>query len=195
MNEHLEEAARLLAKAPVDVVAFACTSGSFTEGIAYDREIQHRIESATGGLRVLTAAASALEALREMSAQKVSVVAPYPPQVNEQLLAFLSEAGFDVVAFESCNPHAAVIDSISPSAISEVVMNIANRARPDAIFVSCTALSTATVIDKLESATGKAVITSNQALFWQCMRALDHSKPIFGGGALLRNKIPVGASR
>jgi maleate isomerase len=188
MNAQVGEAARLLAKAPIGVIGFACTSGTFIEGAGYDREIQRRIEDAAGGVAALTAAAAVVAALTELGAPRISVVAPYPPEINERLVAYLQDAGFDVVSFQQCKPENEIIDRVSPSDVFTAA-SAANGLESDAIFVSCTALATNTIIDELEQHTGKPVVTSNQALFWRCMRALNVFGPVRRGGILLRERL------
>ena len=56
----------------------------------------------------------------------------------------------------------------------------------DAIFMSCGALRVLTVIDEIEAATGKPVVFSNQANFWQCLRLAGIDDRIAGFGRLLR---------
>ena len=57
----------------------------------------------------------------------------------------------------------------------------------EAIFISCANLATLDVIEKIESALGKPVVTSNTACFWACLRALGINSSIAGYGRLLRD--------
>src|ERR687895_1733822 len=47
-GDQLEHAAALLVWADVEVIVFACTSGSLVHGVGWDREIAGRIERASG---------------------------------------------------------------------------------------------------------------------------------------------------
>ncbi len=197
MNEHVGESARLLAKAPIDVVAFACTSGTFQHGLAYDQDMRRRIEEATGGLRAVTASEGVIAALRALGAQRIGVTAPYPPAINERLVGYLTDAGFDVVSFEPCSPADGAIDAVSPVCVRAAVERVVRQAagRIDAVFVSCTALSIGTMIDDLERRTGRVVVTSNQALLWQCLDVLGIGASVAGAGSLLRHRTAQGAAR
>ncbi|MEO5702213.1 MAG: hypothetical protein ABIS17_02510, partial [Casimicrobiaceae bacterium] len=53
------------------------------------------------------------------------------------------------------------------------------------VFVSCTQLPTLGVVARLEAELGKPVITSNQATFWQALRATGYVAPVQGYGTLL----------
>jgi len=48
----------------------------------------------------------------------------------------------------------------------------ADRAEADGVFISCTNLPTAPIIERLENELGKPVVTSNQATLWLGLRAL-----------------------
>jgi arylmalonate decarboxylase len=62
----------------------------------------------------------------------------------------------------------------------------------EAIFISCANLATLDVIEKIEAALGKPVVTSNTACFWACLRAIGINTSIDGYGRLLRE---VGVNR
>ncbi len=57
----------------------------------------------------------------------------------------------------------------------------------DAIFISCGALRSLGIIDKLEQELGKPVICSNQAMTWDCLRLAGISDQPDGYGTLFRN--------
>ena len=55
----------------------------------------------------------------------------------------------------------------------------------EAVFVSCTALRTSAIIEELEQALGKPVVTSNQALVWHSLRLSGYDDAVEGYGQLL----------
>jgi maleate cis-trans isomerase len=59
--------------------------------------------------------------------------------------------------------------------------------KADAYFVSCTAVKSAEVIDRLEAALGRPVLTSNQAMLWQALRQSGISDSVTGFGELFRD--------
>jgi maleate cis-trans isomerase len=62
----------------------------------------------------------------------------------------------------------------------------ADRPDAEAIFISCTAVRAVDCIERIEDALGKAVISSNLALFWQALRATGYKERVTGYGRLLR---------
>jgi len=188
-GDHVEETARLIAIAPVDVIAFGCTSGSFLHGLGYDLEISKRIEAASGGVKAVVTARAAVDALNELGVRKVAAASPYTEGVNARLQKYLTEAGFEVVNSDHVDgEERGGIDDLAP----EVAFSLGKRvyqSEAEAIFISCTAFRAAEVIDELEEAVGKPVVTANQATFWACMRVLGITDSIPGAGILLRERM------
>jgi maleate isomerase len=70
---------------------------------------------------------------------------------------------------------------ISPAALVDLARD-AMADDADALFVSCTALRSALAVVAMEEATGRPVVTSNQATAWNCLRLCDDdsARPEFG---------------
>ena len=186
-GDHLEETTRLIAKAPVDVIAFGCTSGSFLNGLGYDKELIKIIEKASGGVKGVATARAVIDALNELGIKKIAVASPYPPEINERLKKFLADAGFDVVNFQAFDPP---FQDMSHEGAFQLGKQ-ADHPDAEAIFISCTAFWSAPMIDRLEEATGKTVVTSNQATMWACLRAMGTEEGVPGAGRLLRERVPA----
>ncbi len=167
----------------LDVVAYACTSGSVV--IGYDR-IRARVQAARPDVPCITPITASLAALDRFGAQKLAVLTPYVDEVNGQIAEYLHGAGKEVVGFSSFqiedNEEMAALTS---DAIYRAAL-IADRPDADALFISCTAIRAVDVVERIEESLGKPVVTANQAMFWQCLRAAgcDHEAP--GYGALMR---------
>ena len=189
MGDAVEEPARWLGTAEVDVIAFGCTGGSFLNGPGYDLEITGKISTAAGGVKTVAAAGAVTDALNELGVTKIAVCTPYPEELNERLRSFYTAAGFDIVSFISEDGG---IPQDSAADAREVALRLAmgvDRPEAEAIFISCTAFEGAgESIDLIEELTGKPVVTSNQATFWACLRALGVNEHIPGGGRLMSER-------
>ena len=189
MNAEIESAARYLATAKVDAIAYGCTTGSFYKGPGWDREMLELIQ---GAAEVPAAATSpsVAEALRFFGAKRISVASPYPAWNNEKLRAYLEAQGFEVLNVEG-EPRAAEsgnqgINDQDP----ETVVEFASRVclpEADALLCSCTAWRALEAVDELEKRTGKPVVTSNQATIWATFRSLGLTPKIRGFGKLLES--------
>jgi maleate isomerase len=192
MNRHAERAADELASAKVDVIAYACTAGSFVRGESGEKELRQRIEMATG-IPVVTTAGAVAEALSALAVTRLVMATPYTDDINMLEKAFLEASGFEVVDMEGLG----IVDAFSIGAVAvhetyRLVRTLRESrvTRPGssvATFVSCTNLPTAEIIGSLERDTGAPVVTSNQATLWACLRAVGCRDAIPGYGALLEN--------
>ena len=191
MGDRVEETARIISNVPLDVIAFGCTSGSFLNGLGYDLDIIRRIEGASGGVKTVATARAVIDALKALGVKKLAASSPYPEDINKRLRQFLVDAGFELVSFDNVEASdRGGIDALQPEVALELGKSV-NRPEADAIFISCTAFRAAEVIDELEKETGKPVVTSNQATFWACMRALEVEESIPGAGKLLKEHVPA----
>jgi maleate cis-trans isomerase len=64
----------------------------------------------------------------------------------------------------------------------------------EALFISCTGLQGHAAIGALEAATGKPVVTSNQAQLWEALSLIGYRRPVSGYGLLLEGLAPVRAA-
>lgn len=187
MNARLVESAVSLASAHVDLIVYACTSGSFYKGPDWDASVVERIQAATG-VPAFTTSQAVVHALQRLGVHKLSVATPYMKWTNERLRQYLEGLDFKVVNVESdeaaaAGGHRAVNDQ-DPAKIASFSRSIFHT-QADALFCSCTAWRAREAADEIEAAIGKPVVTSNQATLWHAYRAIGFSAPIGGGGGQL----------
>jgi len=190
LNEDIERAAKYLRETDLDLITYACTSGTYHEGRwEYDRQIANLIEQASG-LPCITAVHASVEALRKVGAQRISVAGPYGDKLLVRLKTLLEEMGFMVVSLEG-EPkmkqriHPAVIGNQDPEVIVDFVPKAIVR-EADSVYLPGTAWRALEVVDKLEGITGLPVITVNQATIWMALRKIGVTDPIQGFGRLLK---------
>jgi maleate cis-trans isomerase len=188
MNERLPVEASCLGSAEVDVVGYACTSGTFFKGPEWDREVVETIRAATGRPAVATMS-SVVDALAGLGARRISVVTPYPEWTNIRMKAYLEGCGFDVLNIESNAAASAgghrFINDQEPAEIADFAARVC-RPDADALLCSCTAWRALEAVDTIEERTGKPVVTSNQALLLALLLVAGIDQPIANGGSLLR---------
>ena len=196
MNEDVERSVRSLANVDLDVLAYACTGGTWHRGnLAYGRQIAEEMHRVSG-VPAITAVGSCLEAMRYMGTRRISVAGPYRNyHLQNRLKPLLEEAGFEVVSAEgepwmqdSMNPRD--IDVQEPQVIADFVPTVVKE-EADTVFLPGTAWRALEAVDALEQVLGKTVITVNQATIWKALREVGWTEPIEGYGSLLRNRAPV----
>ncbi len=75
--------------------------------------------------------------------------------------------------------------ALPPEAIFHGALE-ADRPEADALFISCTAIRAVDVVERIEQALGKPVVTANQAMIWQALRWSGYAGAIEGYGKLLK---------
>lgn len=178
----LEEAARLLGSAPIDVLCFGGTSASFLHGTAYDVALTKKLSTWAPGPKITTASTATLAALAAVQAGPVALATPYVDGVHARAIRFLEENGHKVVSHRNLG-----IDkdqALAEVPLEQIYDMVRALDHPDAtaIFISCTNFRSVGAIEALETALGKPVVSAVQASFWHCLEVLgvDGAKPGYG---------------
>ncbi|SCK54843.1 maleate isomerase [Streptomyces sp. WMMB 714] len=168
-HETLREGVQALGAVSPEVMAYACTSGSFVGGMTGEKSMTAAMEEA-GEIPSLTTSGALLGALREIGARRVALVTPYTKSVTDSLEEFLGEAGVSVTGRSYLGltreiwrvPYRDVVD-MAREAVSDA---------PDALFISCTNLPTYDVIPQLEAELRMPVLSANQVTMWDALRRI-----------------------
>lgn len=175
MERETERAARELSTAKVNIIAYACTTGSLFKGPNHHVEIKHRIENITKVPAIATSGA-VLDALSYFKARRVLVITPYIDELNAKEKEFLEAHGFEVVNIKGLGiSDNTVIGSLEPDVAYETALREAQRfgSDYDVLFISCTNWRTFEILSRLEKQLGKPVISSNSATLWSVIKNLD----------------------
>jgi maleate cis-trans isomerase len=181
----IAEAAALLGDAGCDPIVFHCTANSMAEGVAAEQEIIRTIEAATGRGATTTASAT-VAALKALGARRIVLLSPYVRATHEHELAYLAEAGFEIVgernlALEGSEAYC----SVPPSLWRDTLADMASE-RAEAYFASCANIRAIEVLDETEAMLNRPVVTSNQVVLWHALRLAGIADPVAGIGRLLR---------
>ncbi|MER6994819.1 decarboxylase [Streptomyces sp. NPDC000410] len=168
-HETLGDAVRALSASEPEVVAYACTSGSFVGGMVGERAMCAAMALA-GEVAALTTSGALLEALAELGARRIALVTPYTESVTRALEEYVGEAGVAVTgcAFLGLTrhiwkvPYRSVVDMARQAVVGAA----------DALFISCTNLPTYDAIPQLEAELRMPVISANQVTMWAALRRI-----------------------
>jgi maleate isomerase len=169
-HETLREAVNALSAVAPEVLAYACTSGSFVGGTAGERAMSVAMQS-SGEAPALTTSGALLEALQELDARRVAVITPYTKSVTDSLEDFLGEAGIAVTG-RSYLGLTREIWRVPYRDVVEMAREAVAEDAPDALFISCTNLPTYDVIPQLEAELRMPVISANQVTVWAALRRI-----------------------
>ena len=180
-SQHLAAATRDVLHVEPEVVAYLCSSGSFVNGVVAEEALGKVICDAGAPAAVTTSGALA-EVVRQRDLRRISVLTPYDTELTTRLHEFLTELDVETVSSDHLGLGGGIW-KVSYRTIAERII-AANHPDAEAIFVSCTNLPTYDLIEPLEKALGKPVLTANQLTMWACLRRMR--LPIVGPGEWLR---------
>lgn len=174
-------AADVASASTLHVMAFGCTSATPIIGF-------HRIAEAIGQARpdipVTTPYVAAEAALQALGVRRISVLAPYIPQVSDIVIRALERSGYEIVASASLGlEYEEEFPRVGRETLLEAAAALDDPAA-EAIFISCTAVRAAEIVERLEERTGKPVLSGNQALLWHALRLVGCPFQASGYGRL-----------
>ena len=188
---HLDEAAALLAAAPLHAIGFGFTASSYARGTADDAALRERLEARTRGILVAVTCASATLALRALGTGRLAIIDPpwFSPELSELGAAYFRGEGLTVV-------HAAPAGmpsdqrAIHPGLLYEWARAHVPR-EAEAVFVGGNGFRSAGVIQALEEDLRIPVLTANQVLLWHLLRLAGTQASVIGYGRLFDRDLPA----
>lgn len=178
-----QAAARILPDDGLDVISFACTSGTVSVGEA---ETRAELSKGVPGAQTTSLAGAVRKALKAMDLNRIVLGSPYIAELNNAVARFLTHAGHEVLATHGMGLHYDTeMVRVAPDYIIDFAHAI-DRPDADAVLLSCGALRSIDVVDEIEQSLGKPVICSNQAMLWDCLRLAGINDRLPDLGRLLR---------
>jgi maleate isomerase len=177
-------AATILPDGSLDVICYACTSGSLVIG---EERVFHELNIGAPNAKATSLITGVIRALNAVGASRLAIATPYLDEINRLEAEYLKYAGFETVNLQGMNiERDSDMVRVSPDFIKEFAMQV-DRSDADTLFISCGALRSLDIVDELEQAVGKPVIVSNQAMIWDTLRLAGIDDKIEGCGRLLRD--------
>ena len=187
MNSDLEQGARYLATARVELIAMTGTTNSFYKGASGADQMESTMREA-GGVPAVASSPSVIQALRHYGAVRLSVATPYADWANDRLREYLSGNGFEPLNIDKdvrvADGHPQHMNDQEPDEIRDFALSVW-RPEADAMFLPCAAWRTMEVAAAIEQQIGKPVITTNQATTWRALRTMGITTARPGYGRLL----------
>jgi len=168
----LGETLRLIGGVRPHIVMYGCTSATLTHGPSFDQQLATDIKEKIG-VPSVTAAGALVHAIRTLGVTKIGFSSPYVGAINDDAIAFFAENGVETVSRADIGRALGNYGQgeLTPDEVYELAMR-ADGADVQAIVLSCTDMRSVETVERVEAATGKPVITSNQAMLYQAMEML-----------------------
>jgi len=189
MKEVAVAEAKKLAYGDMDIILFACTSGSFVGGPGYDENIIKDLEAATG-IPATTASTCVLAAFTDLGIKKIALIGPYPQDIFDIEIKFFEEHGINTLysralGYSEIKYYMHLHEQ--PYRFYRLAKEACKSAPDiDAIFITCLCSPARKMINTLERETGKPVISSCSASLYGVLKQLGIREPIEEFGQLGR---------
>lgn len=187
MYDEIPKTVGLLPDVRFDVIGFACTSGSLVIG---EDTIERRVRESMPAVKVTNPVTAARAAFAALGVKRIALLTPYLTNINHSLRASLIERGMDIPVMGSFNEaDDNRVARIRPQSIEKAILDVGASADCDAVFVSCTSMRVARIVEQVERKLGKPVTSSNHALAWHMLRLSGVDDLLEGLGELFRKPL------
>ena len=176
---------QILPNQKLDCVAYGCTSGTIAAGY---QSIYKKVNLAKPNTKVTTPITSAINALKALGINNLSIFTPYTDEINQSVINYFKIEGGIEISELSYFDIASDLDigKVDPEHLFDVLVK-KDLSSSEALFVSCTALPVLSIIKDLEKKLGKIVLSSNQTLIWDTLNQIDYKDKVEGYGELFNN--------
>lgn len=179
----VDDAAALLATAPLQAIGYGFTSSAYVIGPRGEAAMIDRLQARTN-MPVVATCSAAVAALRTLGVERVVLLDPpwFDGELNALGAAYFAAQDFDVVHHAPCDLPSDQ-HRIEPSALFSYAHDHV-PANADGIFIGGNGMRAVGVIDALEQALGRPVLTANQVLLWGLLAAAGARSTVVGYGRL-----------
>ena len=182
----VESCARELARRSCDFVIHGGAPLVVSQGKGFETKLLSQLQEITG-VPCTTSIVAAMDALRDLSATRLAVVNPYPPDLNARMTSYLKDWGFEVSSLVSLGT------AFTESSIASIgdIYRAAKRAIREApkaqvAFIPCANFPVVDVIEDIETDFGLPVITNITSQLYAAFKAIGMREKISGYGKLMR---------
>ena len=177
-------AEKILPGQKINTVAYGCTSGTIAVGY---QSIYEKVNLVKPNTKVTTPITSAINALKTLKINKLSIFTPYTDEINQSVINYFKKENLDISELSYFDIASDLdIGKVDPQHVFDTLKKI-DLTKSDALFVSCTALPVLSVISELEKKIDKIVLSSNQTLIWDTLKEINYNNKVEGFGELFNN--------
>lgn len=168
----------------MDVIAYGCTSGAMVIG---EDKVAARVHEARPGIPVTTPIGAALAGMKALGCRRIALLTPYIDRINRMMRDYIQARGIAVPALGSFNHEEDnEVARIDGASVRAAALELGRHRDVDGIFVACTSLRVAALVEGLEAELGKPVTSSNHAMAWHALRLGGVAEAFLDRGRLFR---------
>lgn len=155
-----------------DVIVYACASTGYAQGVLDDKRFMAQLTGRVGR-PCFSASHAGAQMLRDRGARRISVLSPYPPDIQPLISPYYAAYGIEVVDEAHFDLAIDAVGFLSPERIVDTARTL--RRDVDALAILATDIPTLGVTAALEQELDIPVIATNQAIAWFVARQLRDS--------------------
>ena len=181
LTAYMDDLAGQLAQfgaAPLEAIAFACTGSSYLKGAAFEDRAVSAASQAAGG-PVITSALALVGGFEVLGAGRIGLISPYHESLTAASIAYWQSRGLDIGEIETDLGESATdhpIYGLSPAAVRPAVERF-KKSAVDAIVILGTGYPSLETIGWAAALDGPPLLSSNLALAWRTVAAVDGRTP------------------
>jgi maleate isomerase len=191
MNDETERATTELADLRPGVVATACLVAIMAQGPgshrAAEAEIAATLDRERSPAPVVSSAGALVDALHELGARRIGLVAPYLEELTRLVVAYFEDAGIEVADAISLEvPDNRAVAALDPRDLEEHWQRLDLRGCDALVLSACVQMRSLEVLEAVERRSELPTVSAATATTWAILRALDLEPVAPAAGALLR---------
>lgn len=188
----IDDAAELLAAAPLHAIAYGFFSSSYLLGVDGDQTLQARLEKRTRGIPVVIPGLAALRALKVLGVRKLALIDPpwFSAELNQMGAEYFRSQRIEVVY---AAPAASLPNSQHDQHPGRVYEWLRSNvpASAEAILTGGNGFRAVGIIKALEEDLGRPVLTANSVTFWNALRMAGVQAPVAHYGRIFAEPLPA----
>jgi maleate cis-trans isomerase len=176
-----------------DIIVFQCTGTSMSGGVDMDKFVVGEIAK-TAKRPAISTASAVNAALGALAAKRLVFISETKQKGHDEKLKYMREAGYEIIADRAASLEGTDAYCTTPPRFWYDMALALKDDRAQAYFLSCANIHAIDVIEDLEKALQRPVVTSNQAALWCALRTIGLPDMVPGLGSLFRRDLTKAAA-
>ena len=182
----VEACAKELGRRSCDFIIHGGAPLVLTQGKGFELRLIEKVKSISG-TPCTTSIMAAMDAFRDLSTSRLAVVDPYPPDLNQTMIKYLKDWGFEVASVVSLETTFTESSVVSIGDIYRAAKRAVREAgNATGIFIPCANFPVVDVIEEIETDLGLPVISNITSQLYVAFKTIGMREKINGYGRLLR---------
>jgi maleate isomerase len=182
----VEACAKELSRRFCDFIIHGGAPLVLAQGKGFEANLLEKLQTITG-VPCTTSIVAAMDAFKDLSASRLAVVDPYPQDLNDKMVSYLKDWGFEVASLVSLGTTFTESSVASIADIYRAAKKAVKEAKnAAAVFIPCANFPVVDVIEDIETDLGLPVISNITSQLYVAFKAIGMREKINGYGKLLR---------